>query len=420
MRYLVIGTEWETDRFRLADYNRNFCLALAATGHDVTCVVMEPLGPDNYQEYLRFVDEYKAGVISQGVDLMYFRTDVPLGCLRLPLEGSVDVVVGHDRLTGFQALTYRDEFPDAVFVTIFHGFPDGVTWPDRHDMKEKRIEQTLELAASSDVVAVVDEPLANRLNTLFAENGVDIKAEVIGTGFYGGETSDLQREGVGVLASNSFELDHLSTVAQAASLLASDTQLVVKLSEWAQLEDGGSLSSPFYESEPSIKKLIELGAQTNITARSVTEQEKQLEGLDRFEVLLIGSNAQGLGPTRWSWKWVESLNEEPFDTPQPLRNDANVTLSDVDLAIRALSVSTPILTHAGTNTAEFLRLHAPGLASFFIVSEDTPQGWAEAIQERLDESERYAYLTTELKTRLAEKVSWEQTISNLQKMVEDS
>ncbi|MEV6011444.1 glycosyltransferase [Streptomyces sp. NPDC051976] len=123
---LVVATEWGSAHGGLSTFNQRLCVALAAEGVRVFCMVLEATGDER---------EEAAG---QGVTLLHRPQVVGEGAhsrlSRLPeeLRGvTLDMVIGHGRITGYPASVLAEDYfgdPKPKRLHFVHMDPDEIEW----------------------------------------------------------------------------------------------------------------------------------------------------------------------------------------------------------------------------------------------------------------------------------------------------
>lgn len=116
---LAVATEWRSNHGGLSTLNRELCVALAALGHEVCCVVLDP------------TDQDVAGASADNVKLIrcpegvgYSGDDRLLLVRRRHLISfRPDVVFGHDHVTGHAALQMAQDL-EVPYVHILHTVPE--------------------------------------------------------------------------------------------------------------------------------------------------------------------------------------------------------------------------------------------------------------------------------------------------------
>ncbi|MEU2388934.1 caspase family protein [Streptomyces sp. NPDC012461] len=164
---LVVATEWSSAHGGLSTFNRHLCVALAAAGARVFCIVVE-------------ADESEiADAAAKDVTLLC-HTGAPgapeYGRLTrrpsLPPGVVPDLIIGHARITGPAAMHLQEDFfPGARRLHIVHMAPDEIEWhklddtTDRAARAEERTEIERELGATAHRLLAVGPRLWNRFLT---------------------------------------------------------------------------------------------------------------------------------------------------------------------------------------------------------------------------------------------------------------
>lgn len=165
LRFLIIGTEWASGQGGLSTFNRQLCLALAAYGVEVACVVInasvEEIG-QAAQLGVRLIAAKRTTGVEEREWLA--RRPTELGAGYTP-----DFIVGHGRITGPAALRLsEDSYPAAKRLHFVHMAPDEIEWHklDREApagvRAEDRTRQELELGRVAHRVVAVGPRLYGR------------------------------------------------------------------------------------------------------------------------------------------------------------------------------------------------------------------------------------------------------------------
>ncbi|MFD0687907.1 glycosyltransferase family 4 protein [Actinomadura fibrosa] len=161
-RVLVVADEWFPARGGLSSLNRYLCIALAAAGAEVYCLVPG------------VSEEERGDAAGAGVRLLAARrlpgmTEREALMRRPPLPPGAepDMVVGHGRITGQVAKALvEDHFRGAARLHLVHMAPDDIEWYklDGEDDAGMRADERsrLELDLARDAAAVV--PVGPRLH----------------------------------------------------------------------------------------------------------------------------------------------------------------------------------------------------------------------------------------------------------------
>jgi glycosyltransferase involved in cell wall biosynthesis len=143
LRYLIVNDEWNSRRGGISTFNRQVCIALAKYGHKVFCFI-----PIASQEDIDLAAK-------DGVEIVTAKQHPGLTNEALLARGprdrthiKPDAVIGHDHITGAQALALaRDEF-DCPYLHFIHTSPEEIE-PFK-DTNEKRVNGIVDYSKSSD------------------------------------------------------------------------------------------------------------------------------------------------------------------------------------------------------------------------------------------------------------------------------
>jgi glycosyltransferase involved in cell wall biosynthesis len=163
VRFLVLATEWFSRHGGLSTFNRGLCSALAAAGHQVVCLVPRADVEEREDARVRGVVLLEAVAEPGATDDVLLRRRPALG------ELEPDVIIGHGRITGPQALALKEDlFPGAQRVHVVHTLPEQIevykhvsAGDSRMVKAAQRGAQERALAEDADVIAAVG-PLLRR------------------------------------------------------------------------------------------------------------------------------------------------------------------------------------------------------------------------------------------------------------------
>jgi glycosyltransferase involved in cell wall biosynthesis len=157
---LAIATEWDSSHGGVSTFNRELCAALARCDATVVCGVPKLL-PDEVARAKDVNVRLVAPAPIPGED--------PFASLARPfqgLDGPVNVVIGHGRITGPAALAQvRDRWRDAAYVHFVHMDPKAIEWHKLYKDRdpaitaEDRIEIERELGRAAQLVVAVGPEL---------------------------------------------------------------------------------------------------------------------------------------------------------------------------------------------------------------------------------------------------------------------
>jgi len=153
---LAVATEWSSAHGGLSTFNRRLCVALAASGASVACLVStatESEIEDAGARGVRLVIRHRT---SGGSGHAAVVGNPAHSCSR------PDLVIGHGRVTGAEAeALVRENYPFAARLHFVHVIPDELEWwrPGRDDDPGERAEQRtlteLRLCRGADAVVAV-------------------------------------------------------------------------------------------------------------------------------------------------------------------------------------------------------------------------------------------------------------------------
>ncbi|WP_180357038.1 glycosyltransferase [Streptomyces sp. TLI_146] len=171
---LVVATEWSSGRGGLSTFNRHLCVAMAAAGAQVFCVVLDA-------DASEVTDAKDKGVTllthpgAPGAPDYGRLTRRPA----LPYGTQPDLVIGHARVTGPAAAHLKEDFfPHARRLHFVHMAPDEIEWHklgdgvDRSRLAEERTEIERELGLTAHRVVAVGPALKRRFTNELWDAGV--------------------------------------------------------------------------------------------------------------------------------------------------------------------------------------------------------------------------------------------------------
>lgn len=168
-RILAVATEWSSGAGGLSTFNREFCLALSAAGHDVRCLVTSASAQEQSVALaggVRIVEAVQTAGQTQEAALA-----------RKPAmedDWTPEYVIGHGRITGPAAVAHAsDHFPGAKRLHLIHMAPDEIEWfkldrqDDAGDRAEERTKIERALGTTASHVVAVGPRLHDRYLTDF-------------------------------------------------------------------------------------------------------------------------------------------------------------------------------------------------------------------------------------------------------------
>ncbi|MFW2227848.1 glycosyltransferase [Rhizobium sp. CRRU65] len=154
---LLVATEWSSSHGGISTLNRDLCVALAALGHRILCLVVEASEAEQNDARAKSVTLIRAreSVGIRGRERL-------LLCEREDLEKAPDIVIGHDHITGRYARAIAGRF-GAKYVHILHTIPqENEALKDSRDGIERdllageiKLEDQISLGQQSDLIVAV-------------------------------------------------------------------------------------------------------------------------------------------------------------------------------------------------------------------------------------------------------------------------
>jgi len=168
LHILTLGTEWESRHGGLSTFNREMCIALAAAGHQVVCVV-----PESTAQEREAAEENSVHLVSPAFEPGLDNSEKLLLNTPLPKDFQPELVIGHDRKTGPHAKVLAERFAASKFVLFVHTRPEDIEWhkdklgpDDAATTGEKRRRLLQNLAYSAALVVGVGPLLTKNAETL--------------------------------------------------------------------------------------------------------------------------------------------------------------------------------------------------------------------------------------------------------------
>ncbi|MEO5363422.1 MAG: glycosyltransferase [Magnetococcus sp. DMHC-8] len=331
LNVLVVATEWESRHGGVSTFNRDLCSHLVSLGGcRVVCCVPEPDQDDVLSAGQANVELVKA---------VLDRHDNPRAVHQAPVVPDgfrPDLIIGHDRVTGSEALAIKQHlFPQARLVLFIHTHPGKIQNYKSRDAKvtasrsgEDRDDWQRELAVHADCVVAVGPRLFRHAESLLVDHPDKSVSQFI-PGLIPHRPSSRTLSGLNCLLVGRCEdpeLKGLDIAARAMGLCDSgqDITLMVRGAEAGQ---GDSLRRDMlkWAQRPGV----------DITVREYSPSLEKLSlDLQRASVLLMPSREEGFGLVGWE----------------------------------ALSLGVPILVSDKSGLAEVMKQYAPADSKQFIVS----------------------------------------------------
>ncbi len=167
---LCCATEWFSKKGGLSTFNRNLCVYLAKQ-HKVYCY-LPTFDEEEKLHAQRFGVILIKPRISPGVPSEICIYNKP----KLPANDTIDILIGHDRITGpNMALLHNEFFPNTKSILFIHMNPSEIEWykPEKLDsdpagIGEDREKLQKELAKSSSLIVTVGPKLFTDANRYMA------------------------------------------------------------------------------------------------------------------------------------------------------------------------------------------------------------------------------------------------------------
>jgi len=381
---LVMATEWQSGRGGLSTFNRKLCIALAAAGQTVVCVVPNCT-----------VDEV-ARAKESGVILIEAPAapgaDSNSGLSRrltLPEGFQPAVIIGHGRITGPAALAQvQDHFPNAQRLHFVHMAPGEIEWfKDKSDaaiQAEAREQIELGLSKDASLVVAVGPRLTREHGNLLDGLLSPPPLHCFIPGFTAGERRS-PPNGIQCLVlgrAEDLELKGLDIAARALGELAKQGG---KLESAPILVVRGAPSGTGTELQQQLKRLAD-NPSLDVRVREYTAESESIEqDLRRASVVLMPSRSEGFGL----------------------------------VALEALECGTPILASDNSGFSEWLKtkLETHRQANFIVkITGDLAtdaSAWAHELERILRDRKAAFNSTQELSALLASECSWQEAAEAL-------
>ena len=382
---LVVATEWDSRHGGLSTFNRDLCAALAGAGARVVCYV--PQASSDEVERAKDVDvllvEAPKLAGSQGAALLFQRPNLPSGFVP-------DIIIGHDRITGAASVTLaRDDYPGSKKVLFIHTSPEEIEWhkEPREDSTSaeraaERKREQLGLAKECDLVVAVGPHLASEFGTDLHGAGIPVTLMELTPGLpeYPANEATTVPPSIRCLVLGrveDYQLKGLDLAAKALGRVVANwkegnaPKLVVRGApvgtEAALRERLGKDSAP---------------TELDIVVRHYVANETEIRNdLREASLVLMPSRKEGFGL----------------------------------IGLEAIACGVPTLISAQSGLAETVKLHAPHLASEWIlpVTEDAVTKWVERIEFLLTGREGAFARAAALREQLSTTLDWESGAASL-------
>ena len=385
LQVLAVATEWSSRHGGLSTFNRELCIALAACGNRVACLVPAA------------TSEERSAAVAAGVALLEAAQlvgDDPLRALyrrsRLPDGFEPDLVIGHGRITGPAARTQvEDSFPSALRLHFVHMAPGEIEWHKAEDgaaaRSEHRERQELELSRGAALVVAVGPRLTREIGNLLAadENAPQLIRMDPGLRRAGGSPAPPAGLHVLVLGrAEDLELKGLDIAAAAMAQVPSAESLPLEAQPVLVVR-----GAPAGTGDSLRRTLKEIGGRPGleIRVREYTPQADRIaEDLRRASLVLMPSRTEGFGL----------------------------------IGLEAIAAGVPVLVSNQSGLGELLFEKLGDQARLFVVptsgelEKDAPM-WAQAIEDRLRDRKAAFDRAVLLREQLSEVLRWDDAVARL-------
>ena len=299
-----------------------------------------------------------------------------------PKDHDIDFVIGHGVILGKQAQIIRD-YQNCKWMQVVHTAPDELamhkTYDDAIAKGDEKQWNELKLCQMADLVVAVGPKLMEFYSAHLMSSGKEVYnlTPSIFTELASLKMSAQTSRRFRILVfgrgdAEDFKLKGFDIAAQAVAKLNDKSYLLTFVGA-----PGGS------ETEVANKLLQQGLSESQLTVKGYLENREYLTTLlCASNVAIIPSRTEGFGLT----------------------------------ALEALSAGLPFLVSQNSGFGESLLEISPECP--FVIDSEEPDRWAEAIKDvRQKGSERAIQECRELRTRYAEKYSWEKQCSDLVQMM---
>lgn len=396
LTFLVVNDEWGSGHGGISTFSRQLCIALASHGHKVFCFI-----PNARQDEIASADRLGVTIVVAG---QYPGASSSQMLARGPLNHAQihpDVVIGHDHITGAQALALAREEYHCPYLHFVHSSPEEIeVFKDTYERRAKGIvnyekgnekgETQRELCILSDIVLAVGPKLERHIRTslLGRVNGPSIVKVLPGLN---GELLDFHRP-----LGYQLELRCLLS-GRLDETLIKGTDLFVRIAgEFQKRSIGPQLKGTKFIMRGFEKSTMSEQVATlrmrcdvkpnNIQARPfIADEAELLQELQSASSFLMPSKTEGFGLT----------------------------------GLDAIAAGIPLIASAESGLGELLLLFAPTLPGNLkhiardCVLDVEPDGdevlesWVSKLIERLSDSSRAFAEADDLRKILVSKLSWE-------------
>jgi len=383
---LLVADEWLPSRGGITTFNRDLAKALVRSGVRVYCLV-----PSHTHEEALEADG--AGVVLINPTGPLPQYPVLAFPAALPSGVAPDVIVGHDRITGSQAINQRFWFRSARVALVVHSVPRDYEWlePDGEAVDPDKREAELRAYASvSDVVfavgprlqrmasPIIDTPSGTkpvvRLDPGLLFSDSSAPARIVPSSvvcLFVGRATKVALKGVDIALQAFAALPHELKDSCKPELWVRGCPA----GQWRKLKKDWAIKYGIPESRIQVK---EFSNDPSDIARE----------LSVASVLLAPSRAEGFG--------LSALEAIAAGTPLLLSNESGLAeILKEQLAMEDLAVIVPVQN-----------------------SKDDAAVWSIALERILRDRQKAFEDASRLRTRMSTILTWDQTVATFRKQFE--
>ena len=388
-RILSVASEWFSYHGGLSSFNRSFCAALAAAGHEVVCLVPKASPEEiNHAEKAGVKVEFPHPISGLGTEALL--------CLPTTNSFQPDIVIGHGHITGaVAAARVRHIHPEARRIHFLHTLPDEIEpfkdrkGEDPSQRAQRKQDTETELSITASLAVAVGPRLHRHWNTHIGGVRRGAKVHRLTPGLSDLELVDPIPQANYCLLMGRLEdaeLKGVNLTAAAFGLINKDKYFRGQREITLVLRGAGPGTSN------DLRAHVNACAQSNIlcTIREYTHREHQIrEDIARSSIVLMPSQAEGFGL----------------------------------VGIEALAMGVPILISHRSGLGELLMelIDADSQLEFarkYIVDvgdgiDKDAERWAEAIRDTLKNRERAYQETAILREVILKADYWHRAVAEL-------
>jgi glycosyltransferase involved in cell wall biosynthesis len=369
--FLLVCDEWSPTRGGISTFNRDLATALAAAGHRTACLVRVASRQERSDAHARGVTLITAEETPAGPVLWL--------CSPAVVRFAPDVVIGHDRVSGWFAWAYARRHLVAKLVHVVHTAPSEIErYKDTQHATERteaREQFMRKMAAEADVIAAVGPRLARNTRAVVDDGYGTTQVEQLDPGLTTGlitRRRPLPPKLTALLLGRADEvrLKGLDIAAKAVAE-AGLPSLGLRV-RGAPRRDCDALAAELMELSGLAPELIDV--------RPFTDDADQIAvDLRHAALCVMPSRVEGFGL----------------------------------VALEAIEAGTPVLVSRKSGVAELLTERLGRSAMPMIVDGDEPAVWANAIRHVLTDLHAAFDYAHDIAVRLAGELRWDHVVNQL-------